>query len=378
MFIFCDYFYPAYKAGGPIKSISNLIGNFSDKVDFYIITRPNDLGDKRILPNIIINAFHKKNNYNIIYLQKSIFGRIMFLLSLKVSINDIFFFNSFFSLQYTIIPILTIHFLRRLNNKTILAVRGEHSKAAKNIKRFKKNFYLLIANWLHLYRKVIFLASSLSEKKDINSTIKKHYGIVIIPPLINNTLAFHNNVVKKRNNPIKLVFLSRIAPIKNLDFAIKILNEVKFSFIFDIFGPIEDKKYFDKCFSLINDNKTPYVKYCGVVEGDKVNEVFIEHDFLFLPTKSENFGHVIYEALSIGCPVIISDQTPWQNLEEKKIGWDISLNSPQKFIDVLDRVACMSQSEYQELSTNSIKFARIYSEGQIKETNLIFSELFEI
>lgn len=379
VFIFCDYFYPAYKAGGPIKSISNLIRNFADRVDFYIITRANDLGDKRILPNIIVNAFHKKNNYNIIYLRKSLIGQILFFLSLDISKHDIFFFNSFFSLKYTIIPILTIHFLRGFKNKTILAVRGEHSKAAKNIKKLKKKLYLLTANRLHLYRNVIFLASSISEKRDIHNTIKKHSGIVIIPPLIYNTPALHiNYMVKQRNNPIKLVFLSRIVPIKNLDFAIKVLNEVKFSFIFNIFGPVEDKKYFEKCFSLINENKIPYVKYCGIVDGEKVNEVFIEHDFLFLPTKSENFGHVIYEALSIGCPVIISDQTPWQNLEEKKIGWDIPLNSPQKFIETLEQAACMSQSEYQKLSSNSLKFARVYSEEQIKETNLIFSELFEI
>jgi hypothetical protein len=44
-----------------------------------------------------------------------------------------------------------------------------------------------------------------------------------------------------------------------------------------------------------------------------------EYDLFLFPTLGENYGHVISEALASGCPVVISDQTPWRNLEAEGI-----------------------------------------------------------
>ena len=49
---------------------------------------------------------------------------------------------------------------------------------------------------------------------------------------------------------------------------------------------------------------------------------------MFLPTFAENYGHSIVEALSVGTPMLISDNSPWKNLQEKGFGWEISLNEP--------------------------------------------------
>ena len=40
------------------------------------------------------------------------------------------------------------------------------------------------------------------------------------------------------------------------------------------------------------------------------------HDLFVFPTLGENFGHVIYESLMCGTPVLVSDNTPW--LPDKK------------------------------------------------------------
>ena len=68
-----------------------------------------------------------------------------------------------------------------------------------------------------------------------------------------------------------------------------------------------------------------------MVEHARVNEVFAEHDLFLFPTLGENFGHVICEALIAGCPVLLSDQTPWRNLEEAGVGWDIPLGENGRF-----------------------------------------------
>lgn len=70
----------------------------------------------------------------------------------------------------------------------------------------------------------------------------------------------------------------------------------------------------------------------------------------------ENYGHVIVEALVAGCPVLISDQTPWRNLEEKDVGWDLPLGHPEKFQDVLQKCINMNEQEYNILSNKAYKF----------------------
>ena len=73
------------------------------------------------------------------------------------------------------------------------------------------------------------------------------------------------------------------------------------------------------------------------------------HYFLF-PTLHENFGHVIHESLAAGCPVIISDQTPWQDLQQKGIGWDIPLADTEGFTHAIKTCLTMDQATYIQMS----------------------------
>jgi hypothetical protein len=49
--------------------------------------------------------------------------------------------------------------------------------------------------------------------------------------------------------------------------------------------------------------------------------------------------------LSAGTPVLISKNTPWLGLEEKNLGWDIDLKKIDFFIDVINKLALMSEME---------------------------------
>jgi glycosyltransferase involved in cell wall biosynthesis len=76
-------------------------------------------------------------------------------------------------------------------------------------------------------------------------------------------------------------------------------------------------------------------QYKGSVLNNEVIQIISNYDLFFLPTHSENYGHVIVEALIAGCPVLISDNTPWRNLRSKKAGWDINLNYLEQFKQAL-------------------------------------------
>ena len=70
-----------------------------------------------------------------------------------------------------------------------------------------------------------------------------------------------------------------------------------------------------------------HVKYIGLVSRDEIFNTFSKYDLFILPSKSENYGHVIAESLAVGTPVLISDRTPWKNLEKRKLGWDLPIDS---------------------------------------------------
>ncbi|MBN8497849.1 MAG: hypothetical protein J0M32_13465 [Candidatus Accumulibacter sp.] len=76
-----------------------------------------------------------------------------------------------------------------------------------------------------------------------------------------------------------------------------------------------------------------------------VHTVLPGYDRFFLPPFSENFGHAINEALSVGVPVLISDKTPWRNLQEKGMGWDLPLDNRRAFIEVIEVIEAMASAK---------------------------------
>ena len=100
---------------------------------------------------------------------------------------------------------------------------------------------------------------------------------------------------------------------KNLDFLLCGLQQVTQPMELAIYGPAEDKEYWAICETLIAQlPKHVTASYQGELRPDEVHDVFATNDLFALPTRGENFGHVILESLTAGTPVLISDQTPWQ------------------------------------------------------------------
>ena len=40
--VFIDWYKPYYKAGGPVRSMVNLVEHLSDRIDFHIVTSDRD------------------------------------------------------------------------------------------------------------------------------------------------------------------------------------------------------------------------------------------------------------------------------------------------------------------------------------------------
>ena len=91
------------------------------------------------------------------------------------------------------------------------------------------------------------------------------------------------------------------------------------------------------------------VEFAGAVPHELVRQTLLAHDVFLLPTLGENFGHGIAEALQAGCPLVISDRTPWRHLEKLGVGWDLTLGDPAAFTRVLQRCVDMAPEEFDRL-----------------------------
>ena len=114
--------------------------------------------------------------------------------------------------------------------------------------------------------------------------------------------------------------------------------------------------------------------YCGLLRPEQVKTVFSNYDLFFFPTRGENYGHVIAESLSVGTPVLISDQTPWLNLSEDFLGWDFSLLKKDLFVQTIEYLAGLPSidriSLRQKVKQNSI--SRIFNEQDFLNNKLLF------
>ena len=75
--------------------------------------------------------------------------------------------------------------------------------------------------------------------------------------------------------------------------------------------------------------------------------------------------------MSVGLPVIISDNTPWQNLQEKNIGWDVNLKDHSAIHAILETAILTNKKAYRDMSKSAIAFANLYA----KDDSLMASNL---
>lgn len=371
--IFIDWFKPAYKAGGPVQSISNLVSRFSTEVDFKIVTSDRDLGETKPFENVRLNQWVTGDGCDVIYLSPENQTTDHYKKLIQETGCDIIYINSIFSKNFAILPLMHC---TKLNIKTILAPRGMLGEGALAQGKLKKKLFLRLFKIKGIHKKVIWHATAVEEEVEIKSVFGERVEIRRASNF--PSLNMNENLDRiKKTGRVRLFFMSRVSPKKNLKFALQVLSKVKGEIQFDIIGPIDDGQYWEQCQSTID--RLPNnisVNYIGSIKHDQISEVLKPYHFFFLPTKNENFGHVIIEALSNACPVILSDQTPWKNLSTAQVGWDISLNSIDSFVKAINETVAMHQDEYSIWSKSAYRFA----DKVLNDEKVLFAnrELFEL
>lgn len=349
-----EFYLPGYRGGGPIKTIKNLIDQAGKDVSFRLITSDRDLGDTSPYASVHYGTWNVVGHAEVFYAKSSIFGYKQIAKILFEKKYDIVYLNSFFSPRFSFVPLLISSLLRK---KVILGPRGEFSEGALSLKAKKKYVFIKLCKLLRLHKSVTFQASSVYEAKDIRRALGSEVDIQIAEDI--GTQDFAEVLPSRVSQSLNVVFLSRISPKKNLLAALEMLQIVKQPMLFHIYGPIEDRFYWAQCEAVI-DTLPSHIRaeHKGELTPDQVVSTLTGYDLFFMPTKGENYGHVIAEALCAGLPILISDTTPWRNLEEQRIGWDLPLNYPQDFSSTLEQLALLPFSEYLQIRQTVLAWAK--------------------
>ncbi len=357
--IFIDWYLPGYKAGGPIQSVANLVQHFKDEFDFSIVTRDTDYCETTPYTSVKSDEWNKIEGVNIFYISQKNLSRKTIKSIIRKTEFDTVYLNGIFSLYFTLLPLILLR--KKHNKRIVIAARGMFAESALGVKKTKKAFFLRAVKVINLFDKVTFHATNEIEKKDIHNVLGQKYEVRVAPNLPQKNTVFQLPKREKNTNTLRLVNIARIAPEKNLLYALQALKNVTSNVEFDFYGPVYNQDYWNQCKAAM-DVLPQNVRaiYKGSIESDKVLGVLSGYHFLFMPTQGENFGHIILQSLMTGCPVIISNQTPWKDLANKNIGWDFALENLDAFTRKIDELTVMNQEDYNKLSASAFDYANRY------------------
>lgn len=327
--IFVHYYLPGYKSGGPVQTIGNMVEALGDEFDFRIVTSDRDFLDVAPYPGITSDAWMCVGKARVFYVSPERRSLLTSARLIRETPHDVLYLNSLFDPLYTLLPLLSQKLAGSHRTPVVIAPRGEFSPGALGLKRWKKEPFLAIAQIVGLYRNVLWHASTDDEAQ----LIRRKFGGAArianarnLPPMSIQQQTTCEGV--DPSGPLRIVFLSRISRKKNLDYALRILAKTPIPIHFDIWGTLEDPVYWKQCQDQIQalpGNVAAH--YRGLADHSKVSNILAGYDLFFLPTRGENYGHVIAEAFSAGTPVLLSDQTPWRNLHHEGVGWDLPLEN---------------------------------------------------
>lgn len=367
IYILIPWFYPAYKAGGPVQSIANMVralgsnnllettGNEGEihsetNYQFSIFCSNKDL-DGSLLEGVTFDKWLQfKTNTKIWY---SSIDNILPVLKkqIKKEKPDFLFITGIYDWVFNIKPLLFCSGVKK-----IISVRGMLHPGALSQKNLKKKIYLGLWKTLGVHKKNVFHATDEAEAQHIKDEFGEKAKIFVAENF--GRLIKKEAPINKSADLLKLFTIALISPMKNHLNVLKALKMCKSDIEYNIYGPIKDEAYWQLCLQQIKLLPTNIsVQYHGDLAPHLLEETLSRHHVFIMPSKSENFGHAISEALSAGKPVITSNATPWNNLLQYKAG--INAEPTETALhDAIDLFSAMDNEMYLQFAEGAAAYIR--------------------
>lgn len=351
------YYWPYYKAGGPVQSLYNLVGHFQHDAEFYLVSKDRDIDGQYSNERLPLNRWTTGPQGEFVFYTSYISVFLLYRLMQEIQ-PEIVFINGLFYTDTSLQGLLAA----RLTNQTIcISPRGMLQNWALARKPKRKKFFLSFIKLL-LGKKILWHATDEIERHDICKHFGKQQSVHIALNVPRRISEFNTVDFPDANGRIKLVFLSLINPNKNLHLVIDAVNNASTEFTLDIYGPVSDPEYWLSCQQRIKAHSP--IRYHGPVSAWNVTSTLRQYHFFILPTEGENFGHAIFDALSCSVPVIIPRTTPWKDLDQHLAGIYFDLDGQCSLTKVLNQTREFNGERYLAMRKGSFNYAQRYLKGR--------------
>lgn len=308
--VFAPLYPPAFRGGGPIRSIEALVLSTPAELEPAVLTSDRDLGSSEPL-EVDSNVWLTREHGSVCYVTtRSPYALWRAFRSLRMRRPRVLHFNSFMNPRLTILPLLLWRLGFWGRARVVISPRGEFGSGALGRRAGKKGLYIKFFRALGIHRSTIWHSTAPHETTDIRQMWGPEARVV---ERSNDTrLASQPRTATSSAGPLRAVFLGRLVEHKGLLLALQALSNVTSPVRFDVYGSREDEVYAAACEAVTETlPKNVNVYFHGAIPPDNVVDVLVQHDVLLMPTAGENFGHVIAEALSASCFVVTTPHTPW-------------------------------------------------------------------
>jgi len=333
------YFAPAIEAGGPIKSVGGVCRIIKNDCEYTVITRNRDIDGSLLSPEQYEENVVYNNTVSIALLRK------------HFRQSTLIWLNTLHSVPFSIKPLLALFFLRK---KTVLiSPRGQLLYGAIS---FKKKIYLQIyAFFLKLTGHHIVIHYTHNDEKDGSYGVFRNYENVTFANPIPGTI-HPKSITENSNSTFVIGFFGRITPKKNIGFIIELLPLLDDRISLEIHGALEDKEYVEKLKQMIEALKVSHrVSFCGHYDKDSYIEKARGVDTILIPSLSENFCHVFFEAIEMRKIVIASSGLPWEDANATVPGTILPLEQ-ELWVERINEVSSLSKEAYEEQQEKQIAY----------------------
>lgn len=252
------------------------------------------------------------------------------------------------------------HACRWANQNHVPIVWSPHgalSPWAMRHKRWKK-----IIPWYLYQRHDLASAQVLHATTELEIGWNQWFGFAGKPVLV--PLGVHlpqkfNKRVRMVNEPLRVLFVGRVYPVKGLLNVVRAAAKLKdVSIRFRIVGPDQAGHQSELIAEADRLGVSSMFEWPGPKFGEELSDEYEACDILILPSFTENFGATVAEALAHGRPALASRFTPWRILDERKCGWWVD-NEPSTLAETLRAVALL---DAETLTTMGMKGRKLVAE----------------
>lgn len=368
------YFFPGYKAGGITQSLYNLSEFLSKSYRIRLICLDHDFRDSTIYDVVTDNRLHQLNEQaEVHYIEDKLSLQAIYH-SLKQFDPDFVYVAGIFNFRWLFWG--TVYAIR-YGKKIVVSPRGMLHGGGLQKGRLKKNIYLWLLRLFLSLRKTVWHATDDREQADIRHWFgRKRKNILVLKAMVvPRPLPDMSVLSQKKPGELKLVYYSLITSKKNLLLLLEAMEQLDVPASLTVYGPAVEPSYMTECESAVRRLGSHItVVFKGEVPYSQFASEAHQHQFFVLPTKGENFGHAIFEALALGLPVIISRFTPWQ-FEEGKAGYYTELEV-KTIAALLKKLYYIGKEEYNDMSASALAFAEEYYNRTLVKCGKEYGEIF--